>query len=84
LRFHLEEEADQGQANEIGFSLNLRSLRHTLMMRTARHAEWEIRLVFAQVYDLVKQRYPLVVADATEEEVDGIVEVSGLRTTPWG
>lgn len=60
-----------GQANEIGFSLNLRSLRHTLVMRTSEHAEWEIRLIFNQVYNLVKDRYPAIFADAKVEEING-------------
>lgn len=72
-----------GQANEIGWSMNIRSLRHTLMMRTSRFAEWEIRTVFAEVYELVKQKFPLMVEGANEEVVDGIVEVTGLKTQPY-
>lgn len=64
-----------GQANEIGFSVNLRSLRHTLEMRTSRHAEWEIRVVFNQIYDLVKAKYPVMFSDAIEEVVEGMTEV---------
>lgn len=72
-----------GQANEIGFSVNLRSLRHIIQMRTSRHAEWEIRLVFQQVYQLVKSRFPLLFYGAKEEVVDGIVEVSGMKMQPY-
>lgn len=72
-----------GQANEIGWSMNIRSLRHTLMMRTSRHAEWEIRTVFEQVYNLIKAKFPLMVDGATEEVVDGIVEITGLNTQPY-
>lgn len=75
--------APNGQANEIGFSVNLRALRHTIMMRTSRHAEWEIRNVFAQVYRIVKEKYPLLLSDAREEEVDGLVEVSGMKMQPY-
>lgn len=72
-----------GQSNEIGFSVNLRSLRHVVMMRTGRAAEWEIRHVFAQVYALVKAKYPTLFAGAREEVVDDIVEVSGIRMQPY-
>lgn len=72
-----------GQSNEIGFSCNLRSLRHIIQLRTSRHAEWEIRLVFSQVYNLVKDRYPLLFHGAKEEIVKGIVEVSGMKMQPY-
>jgi thymidylate synthase (FAD) len=72
-----------GQSNEIGFSLNLRSLRHTVQMRTAAGAEWEIRTAFADVYRHVKARYPLIFCDAREREVDGILEVYGMKMNPY-
>jgi thymidylate synthase (FAD) len=72
-----------GQSNEIGFSLNLRTLRHTVMMRTSRHAEWEIRDVFARVYRLVKEKHPLILSDARERDVNGQVEVYGMRMNPY-
>lgn len=72
-----------GQSNEIGFSVNMRSIRHLVMMRTGRHSEWEIRLVFAQVYNLVKDKFPLVFYGAVEEEIDGIIEVSGMKMQPY-
>lgn len=65
-----------GQSNEIGFSLNLRSLRHVIEMRTSVHAEWEIRLIFNQVYDIVKERYPAIFADAKEVFIDGAKEIT--------
>ena len=65
-----------GQANELGFSLNLRSLRHLIELRTSRHAEWEIRVIFNQVYDLVKEKYPAMFLDAQTETVDGLVEIT--------
>lgn len=71
-----------GQSNEIGFSVNLRSLRHIVQIRTSRHAEWEIRHVFGQVYRLVKERYPLIFHGAVEQEVDGMTEVSGMKLQP--
>lgn len=75
--------APNGQSNEIGFSLNLRSLRHVIQVRTGRHAEWEIREVFGQVYQLVKEKYPTIFADAKEEMVNGLVEVSGMKMQPY-
>jgi len=65
-----------GQNNEIGFSLNLRALRHTIAMRTSEHAEYEIRVIFNQVYDLVKSKYPAIFADSIEEIKSGLVQVS--------
>ena len=65
-----------GQANEIGFTLNLRSLRHTITMRTNRHAEWEIRCIFNQIYDLVREKYPAIFSDAKTEEIDNLKEVT--------
>jgi len=72
-----------GQTNEIGFSVNLRSLRHLIQVRTSRHAEWEIRLVFGEVYRLVKAEYPLIFYGAKEEIVDGLLEVSGMKMQPY-
>ncbi len=63
-----------GQANEIGFSVNLRSLRHTIQMRTSRHAEWEIRLVFNQIVEIVRKKHPAIFSDAMHEFVDGQME----------
>ncbi len=75
--------APNGQSNEIAFSVNLRSLRHTIMMRTGRHAEWEIRKVFEQPYLLLKEKYPTIFHGAKEEVIDGIIEVSGMKMQPY-
>lgn len=72
-----------GQSNEMGFSLNLRSLRHLIQLRTSRHAEWEIREVFNQVYHLTKEKFPLLYHGAKEEVVKGLIEVTGLKTQPY-
>lgn len=71
--------APNGQANEIGWSCNIRALRHMLMMRTSRFAEREIRLVFNQVYEIIKGGWPMLVADAVEEEIDGLLEIRGMK-----
>ncbi len=73
----------QGRATEVGFSLNLRSLRHIIQMRTSRGAEWEIRLIYNQVYKLIKDKYPLLFHGAKEEIVDDLIEVSGMRMQPY-
>ena len=72
-----------GQSNEMGFSVNLRSLRHLIQLRTSRHAEWEIREVFNQVYQLTKSKYPLLYYGAKEEIVKGLLEISGMKTQPY-
>jgi len=72
-----------GQTNEIGFSTNLRTLRHTVMIRTGRHSEWEIRLVFEQIYLILKEKYPTIFHGAVETVVDGIIEVSDMRMQPY-
>lgn len=68
-----------GMANEIGWSVNLRSLRHTIEMRTSPAAEWEIRLVFNQVADLVSKRWPGILDGGTSQIEGGLVAYSGLR-----
>lgn len=64
------------QANEIGFTLNIRTLRHLIELRTSRHAEWEIRLIFNQIYKLVKKKYPVFFFDAKSDVVDGLEEIT--------
>lgn len=68
-----------GQTNEIGWSVNIRSLRHMIEMRTSRHAEWEIRVVFNQVVDIIKKKYPLILYGSNEEVVDDLVEYTNLH-----
>lgn len=65
-----------GQANEIGFSVNLRTLRQTIEMRTSEHAEWEIRVIFNQIFDLIGEKYPAIFSDASFEEKDGIRQIT--------
>jgi len=72
-----------GQSNEIAVSFNIRSIRHMVMMRTSRHAEWEIRKVFQDIYLEIRQKFPMVFYGATETEVDGILEISGMKLQPY-
>lgn len=62
--------APLGLATTIGWSCNMRALRHTIEMRTAPSAEEEIRLVFAQVAEIAVSRYPNLFADYTTELVE--------------
>lgn len=52
--------APNGQANEIGFSMNIRSLRHTLTLRTSPHAEYEIRKVYNDIGNIIESKWPLM------------------------
>lgn len=61
-----------GLATTIGWSCNMRALRHTLEMRTHPSAEEEIRLVFAKVGEIATKRYPNLFSDYITEIVDGI------------
>lgn len=64
-----------GLATTIGWSCNFRTLRHVLEMRTDPHAEEEIRYLFAEVYQTVKERYPNILGDYTVETVDGLPHI---------
>lgn len=75
--------APNGQANELGLSVNLRALRHTVQVRTARFAEVEIRNIYAQIYDLVRAKFPTIFHDAKVEMVDGFPEVKGMVMQPY-
>ncbi len=66
--------APTGIANEIGFSANLRSLRHIIKMRTNRGAEREIRMVFNQITDIVQEVCPLILHGGQKEEIEGLPE----------
>lgn len=61
-----------GQSNHIVFTANHRAWRHMIEMRTDPHAEEEIRIVFAQISRVLRERYPAIYADAIITEVDGI------------
>ena len=63
-----------GLATNIGFSMNHRALRHLLLTRTSRHAEAEIRIVFAKVGHIAKERWKNLYADFIVSRVDGVDE----------
>jgi thymidylate synthase (FAD) len=64
--------APEGLATTIGWSANIRTLRHVIEMRTAPDAEEEIRYVFGRVYEAVRGRYPNLFADYEVTEVEGL------------
>lgn len=68
--------APNGQTNEIGFSMNLRAARFIIKKRTHRSAEWEIRHVFNQVYQLLKPLVPTLFCDEVVSEHEGLLEVN--------
>lgn len=72
-----------GIANDIGVSLNMRTMRHIAALRTASPAEVEIRKVVADMYLLAKAQIPQLFFDAKEREVDGILEVYGMKQQPY-
>lgn len=58
----------QGVATVIGWSCNIRELRHVIKMRTSASAEEEIRLVFDEVAQQVIARWPAMFKDLTKQE----------------
>ncbi|MBI4329339.1 MAG: FAD-dependent thymidylate synthase [Chloroflexi bacterium] len=65
--------APEGVATNIGWSANVRALRHVIEDRTHPGAEEEIRLVFGKVAELVRARYPVLFGDYEAETVDGLL-----------
>lgn len=64
--------APDGLATHIGWSANLRTVRHVLEMRTNPAAEEEIRLVFGKVGELMRKKFPNLFADYEVEIADGL------------
>lgn len=67
--------APNGMANHILVTANHRAWRHMIEMRSNRHAEEEIRLVFSAIFDILHQRYPNIYQDAQVEVIDGFKEI---------
>ncbi len=67
--------APEGLATGIVFTANIRALRHIVEVRTSRHAEEELRLVFGMVAEIMMRDYPLVFGDFTKVDTgDGLFE----------
>lgn len=68
--------APDGLATNIVHTSNLRNWRFMIQVRTDKAAEEEIRQVFYQVFIQLREKYPNVMADATEgETIDGIPSI---------
>jgi len=63
-------------ANDIGFTVNVRELRHILLMRTSRHAEWEMRYVFDKIYKLLLPKYGAFFHGLHVGSHEGYVEIT--------
>lgn len=65
-----------GLATNVGWTVNMRTLRHCLEMRTAAGAEQEIRVVFNKVFDIVMYHYPNLFSDYKKNVLsDGTFEL---------
>lgn len=65
-----------GICTSIIMTANHRTWRGIIEKRTSRHAEEEIRPMFARVYQRLRQCYPAIYQDAKEEIVEGVLEVT--------
>lgn len=65
-----------GLATSIIWTMNIRAARHLIQIRTSRHAEEEIRLVFDKVAEVMTTKFPAMFSDFTSTEVNGIREWS--------
>lgn len=63
-----------GLSTTITWTTNMRNLRHVIEMRTARHSEEEIRLVFAKVAEISIHNWPNLFNDYKITVVDGLPE----------
>jgi thymidylate synthase (FAD) len=68
--------APDGVGTSIGWTANVRTLRHVIEQRTAEGAEEEIRLVFDTVATRLKEEYPFFFGDFTRSE-------DGTWTPEW-
>ena len=53
----------QGLCTNLCVNMNFRALRHFLKLRLDIHAQWEIRQVALEIYDICKERWPWLVED---------------------
>jgi len=61
-----------GADNEIGWSVNIRALRHLIQMRTNPAAEWEIRRVFTDVARIIEKICPLMLYGGKKTTTDDL------------
>lgn len=60
--------APNGMTNDLTWTANIRTIRHTIELRTAPGAEEEIRLVFGKIAKVMTGEVPLLMQDFTELE----------------
>ncbi len=60
--------APMGVATDIVMTMNIRTLRHVIYMRTSLAAEEEIRIVFDKVAQICEQEFPLLMQDYNPNE----------------
>lgn len=65
-----------GLATMIGYTGNHRSIRWAIEQRTHWTAEEEIRMVFAKVFHMQKERYPNLYSDAVVTIEDGLEQIA--------
>lgn len=63
-----------GLATAIMWTMNIRTARHIIQIRTSRFAEEEIRLVFDKVAEIMTEKHPLLFQDFVRLEYEGIGE----------
>lgn len=67
--------APEGLATGIVFTANIRALRHIIEIRTSRHAEEELRLVFGMIAEIMIKDYPMLFGDFKKVDTgDGLFE----------
>ena len=64
-----------GLATKIGWTSNIRTLRHVIEMRTSRHAEIEIRQMYNDVFGICVDKHPSMFSDVEVKSVDGYDEI---------
>lgn len=57
-----------GVATSVGWTANVRTLRHVIELRTARAAEYEMRRVFDRVARIMVRELPLLFSDFTRDD----------------
>ena len=63
-----------GLATCIVFSMNLRTARHLIPLRTSRHSEEEIRLVFSLIAEILVKKFPNIFQDFHSRKIGGYKE----------
>mgnify|MGYP001579237958 FL=1 len=78
--------APLGLLTNIGWSANLRTLRHIIPLRTHKSAEEEIRMVFKEVGIICKDNYPNIFFDmewASDNVPDHMSRVDSTGLGEW-